>query len=240
MSSFIFKPDIYIPIQIEIYNGDCLKLMHDLPDNSIDGVITDPPYFIDKLDSQKHNDKKHVNELYSLYLQVSQILFKKLKPSGFFLSFSPPQLYDSIAIACENAGFEIRDRINWRYSESVSEENTVNHAMEQNYELKDKDTNCKTSMIKSWYEPICVAMKPPGERTYILNEIRFNNGHIEFLQKIEIDNDCVYNKSTIKPIALIKHLISIFSKKGSTILDPFMGSGTTALACLHEGRGCIE
>lgn len=247
MSSFIFKPDIYIPIQVEIYNDDCVKLMCDLPNNSIDCVITEPPYFIDNLDSQMDDDKKEVKELYGFYLQVSQILFKKLKPGGFFLSFSSPPLYHSIATACENAGFEIRDMINWKYTESMPKEITVNHAidnlkvdMEQKDELKNKYTNYKTPMIKSWFEPICVAMKPPGKRTYILNEIRFNTGLIEFSQKVGIDNDCVYsNRINVKPIALIKHLISIFSKKGSTVLDPFMGSGTTAVACLREGRNCI-
>jgi site-specific DNA-methyltransferase (adenine-specific) len=247
MSSFIFKPNICVPVQVEIYNDDCVKLMDDLPNNSIDCIITDPPYFIDKIDSKMDDDKKQVKELYDLYLQVSQILFKKLKPGGFFLSFSSPRLYDSIDMACENAGFEIIDMINWKYTESMPKEITVSHAIdnlkvvhEQKDELKDEYTNCKTPMIKSCFEPICVAMKPPGERTDILNEIRCHTGLIELSQKVGIDNDCLYNNHiTVKPIALIKYLISIFSKKGSTILDPFMGSGTTAVACLHEGRSCI-
>ena len=44
---------------------------------------------------------------------------------------------------------------------------------------------------------------------------------------------------TVKPLALIEHLIKLFSKKGSLIVDPFLGSGTTALACKNTKRKCI-
>jgi site-specific DNA-methyltransferase (adenine-specific) len=44
---------------------------------------------------------------------------------------------------------------------------------------------------------------------------------------------------TVKPIALIEHLIKLFSKKGSLVIDPFLGSGTTALACKNTERKCI-
>ena len=44
---------------------------------------------------------------------------------------------------------------------------------------------------------------------------------------------------TVKPIKLIEHLIRLFSKKGSLVLDPFLGSGTTALACKNSERNCI-
>ena len=44
---------------------------------------------------------------------------------------------------------------------------------------------------------------------------------------------------TVKPIQLIEHLIKLFSKKNSLVLDPFLGSGTTALACKNTQRKCI-
>jgi site-specific DNA-methyltransferase (adenine-specific) len=116
-----------------LLNNDCLIELDKLDDNSIDCVITDPPYFIDKLDNKwsskeinenvknshiKHLpkgmkfDKKQIKNLYDFYLKVSKILIKKIKPGGYFLSFSSPRLYHSIAMSCEIAGFEIRDMIN--------------------------------------------------------------------------------------------------------------------------------
>jgi site-specific DNA-methyltransferase (adenine-specific) len=44
---------------------------------------------------------------------------------------------------------------------------------------------------------------------------------------------------TVKPVALIEHLIRLFSKEGSLVVDPFLGSGTTALACKKTNRRCI-
>ena len=44
---------------------------------------------------------------------------------------------------------------------------------------------------------------------------------------------------TVKPIKLMEHLINVFSKKGAIILDPFLGSGTTAIACKNTNRKCI-
>ena len=44
---------------------------------------------------------------------------------------------------------------------------------------------------------------------------------------------------TVKPLALIEHLIKLFSKKNSLVVDPFLGSGTTAVACKNTDRRCI-
>jgi site-specific DNA-methyltransferase (adenine-specific) len=44
---------------------------------------------------------------------------------------------------------------------------------------------------------------------------------------------------TVKPVSLIEHLVKLFSKENSLVVDPFLGSGTTALACKNTGRRCI-
>jgi site-specific DNA-methyltransferase (adenine-specific) len=44
---------------------------------------------------------------------------------------------------------------------------------------------------------------------------------------------------TIKPLALMKHLVNVFSSKGNLVIDPFMGSGTTGVACVETGRDFI-
>lgn len=44
---------------------------------------------------------------------------------------------------------------------------------------------------------------------------------------------------TVKPVALMEHLIKLFSKSGALIVDPFLGSGTTAVACKNTGRKCV-
>jgi site-specific DNA-methyltransferase (adenine-specific) len=283
---------------IQIYNSDCIEYIKTLDDNSIDLVLTDPPYFIDKLDNkwssdeingEKKNshikhlpkgmkfDKKQVKKLYDYYLELSELLFTKLKPGGYFLSFSSPRLYHAIAMACDIAGFEIRDMINWNYTQSMPKGMSVTHIInkmdispEDKANLIEEYKDFKTPQIRSCFEPICVAMKPIGKLTFIKNELNFKTGLLDFSQKVGIGNDRVpaniitteeYNETydknflvskpgkrekgennthiTVKPIALIEHLIKLFSKKGATVLDPFLGSGTTALASKNTERNCI-
>ena len=292
----IIKEDI--EDNIKIINNDCMIELNRLDDNIIDCVITDPPYFIDKLDNKwdaeevkkdvknshiKHLpkgmkfDKSQVKNLYDYYLELSKLLFKKMKPGAYFLSFSSPRLYHAIAMSCEIAGFEIRDMINWNYTQSMPKGMSIFHIIdkmklteEEKNKLKDEYKNYKTPQIRSCFEPICVAMKPLGKLTFIQNELQFKTGLLDFSQKVGIDNDRVpanvitteeYNESydknfliskpskiekgntnthiTVKPISLIEHLINLFSKENSLVVDPFLGSGTTALACKNTKRRCL-
>jgi site-specific DNA-methyltransferase (adenine-specific) len=284
--------------EIIILNADCMIELNKLQDNSIDCVITDPPYFIDKLDNNWSSteinsdvknshithlpkgmkfDKSQVKNLFDYYLELSKLLFKKMKPGAYFLSFSSPRLYHAIAMSCELAGFEIRDMINWIYTQSMPKGMSVSHIIEkmniteeEKNKLIDEYKDYKTPQIRSCFEPICVAMKPLGKFTFIQNELNFKTGLLDFSQKVGIDNDRVpaniitteeYNESydknflvskpsksekgksnthiTVKPLALIEHLIRLFSKKGSLVVDPFLGSGTTALACKNTERNCF-
>ena len=281
---------------IRIINNDSFLELEKMDDNSIDMVLTDPPYFIDKLDNKwdskkvkndynshvKHlpkgmkYDKMQVKNLYEFYLKLSNILIKKLKPGGFFLSFSSPRLYHSIAMACEIGGFEVRDMINWVYTKTIPKGMSNSHIIkkmdmkeEEKEKLIEKYKNFKTPMIKSCFEPICVCVKPK-QLTYIKNELKWNTGLIDFSQKVgknvdkvpaniitteeieEIyDNNFLVKKPnkqekgeynthpTVKPLSMMKHLIKLFSKENSLVVDPFVGSGTTALACKKTNRRCI-
>jgi len=283
---------------IIILNNDCILELNKMEDNSIDCVITDPPYFIDKLDNKWSSDKvnndtknshiKHlpkgmkfdktqVKSLFDYYLELSKLLFKKMKPGAYFLSFSSPRLYHAIAMSCEIAGFEIRDMINWTYTQSMPKGMSVSHVIkkmnlndEEKNKLIEEYKNFKTPQIKSCFEPICVAMKPIGKLTFIKNELNYKTGLLDFSQKVGKNFDKapaniitteefhdIYDKNflvskpskkekgeynthiTVKPVALIEHLVKLFSKKGSLVVDPFLGSGTTALACKNNGRKCI-
>jgi site-specific DNA-methyltransferase (adenine-specific) len=283
---------------IVLLNNDCMIELNKMADNSIDCVITDPPYFIDKLDDKwsptdikkdvknshiKHLpkgmkfDKNQVKNLYDYYLQLSKLLFKKMKPGAFFLSFSAPRLYHAIAMSCEIAGFEIRDMINWTYTQSMPKGMSISHIINkmeisegEKLKLIEEYKDFKTPQIRSCFEPICVAMKPIGKLTFIQNELNFKTGLLDFSQKVGINGDRVpanimtteeyseaYDKNfmvskpsksekgvdnthiTVKPVALIEHLVKLFSKDGALVVDPFLGSGTTALACKNTNRKCI-
>jgi site-specific DNA-methyltransferase (adenine-specific) len=278
--------------------GDCIEFMKKLPSNSIDMVCTDPPYFLDGLNSDwnkktldkkgssvivgnlpkgmkfDRNQSKKFNEFYSL---VSIEVFRILKPGGSFLSFSSPRLYHSMAMAIEDAGFEIRDMLGWIYTQSQVKafsqdhiiDNDKNLSIEQKAELKNLCKDWKTPQLKPAIEPICFAVKPIEGR-YIDNFKKYGLGlmntseetktgidyfpsNIVITENISQELDTVflvakpkkiekgdYNTHlSVKPVSLISHLIKLFTKEGAIILDPFMGSGTTAVSCIHTKRNYI-
>jgi len=293
----ILESEIAADEKIVILNDDCMNALKDLEDNSIDCVLTDPPYFIDKLDNTwssdavnkdvknshiKHLpkgmkfDKSQVKHLFDYYLELSRLLFQKMKPGAYFLSFSSPRLYHAIAMSCEIAGFEVRDMINWTYTQTMPKGMSITHIIKK-MSISDEDKEAlireyegfKTPQIRSCFEPICVAMKPTHS-TFIRNELQFGTGLLNFSEKVGIDSDRVpaniitteefslcYDKNflvskpgkkekgtgnthiTVKPLALIEHLIKLFTKENSVVVDPFLGSGTTAVACKHTNRRCI-
>ena len=121
---------------IELAN--CIEAMKKLPDNSIDMVCTDPPYFLDglgddwdkkKLDKKGSSnmvgnlpkgmkfDRNQSKKFSEFYRKVSDEVFRVLKPGGSFISFSSPRLYHSMTIAVEDSGFEIRDMLAWIYTQ---------------------------------------------------------------------------------------------------------------------------
>ena len=115
-----------------IEHVNCLDAMKKLPDNSIDMVCTDPPYFLDglgddwdktKLDKKGSSklvgnlpkgmkfDRKQSKNFTEFYRGISDEAFRILKPGGAFISFSSPRLYHAKTVAVEDAGFEIRDML---------------------------------------------------------------------------------------------------------------------------------
>jgi site-specific DNA-methyltransferase (adenine-specific) len=184
----------------QIVCGDSLEILRDLDENSVDVILTDPPYFLDKMDNNwnsqkvanKSNqqvikslpsgmkfDRQQVINFYNWYLKVSTELFRVLKPGGFFFSFSSPRLYHRMASAMDDAGFEIRDMFIWLYTQNQVKAMSLNHFIDKSNIseiekklLKEKLKGWKTPQIKSCFEPIAMGQKPT-EGTF-LNNIQNN------------------------------------------------------------------
>jgi len=278
--------------------GECVDMMKKISSNSIDMVCTDPPYFLDglgddwnkeSLDNKgssavvgnlpkgmkfDRNQSKKFNEFYS---KVSSEVYRILKPGGAFISFSSPRLYHSMAMAIEDAGFEIRDMLGWIYTQSQVKAFSQDHIIEkdkslnaeQKKQLKETCNNWKTPQLKPAIEPMCLAVKPIEGR-YIDNFQKYGTGlmntseetktgegffpsNIITTDKVEESMDRVFlvskpNKTekgdynthlSVKPVSLISHLVKLFTKEDAIVLDPFMGSGTTAVACVQSKRRYI-
>ena len=87
----------------KVIEGDCLEVMKDIPDKSVDSIVTDPPYELGFMGKSWDNTGIANNPL--MWAECLRVL----KPGGYLLSFSGTRTYHRMASAIEDAGFEVRD-----------------------------------------------------------------------------------------------------------------------------------
>jgi site-specific DNA-methyltransferase (adenine-specific) len=87
--------------------GDCLDKLKELDDNSIDSIVTDPPYGLSFMGKKWDYDVPSQ--------EIWEECYRVLKPGGYLLAFAGSRTYHRMAVRIEDAGFEIRDQIMWIY-----------------------------------------------------------------------------------------------------------------------------
>ena len=128
---------------MKLLHGDCIQVMRTFADNSIDAVVTDPPYELGFMGKSWDSTGIAFNvEVWAECLRI-------LKPGGHLLAFSGSRTYHRMAVAIEDAGLEIRDQIMWIYGSGFP----------KSYNLKDEWQGWGTA-LKPAHEPIVVARKP--------------------------------------------------------------------------------
>lgn len=107
----------------EIRVGDCLETMRAMPDNSVDSIVTDPPYGLSFMGKKWDYDVPSV-EVWAECLRV-------LKPGGHLLAFAGTRTQHRMAVRIEDAGFEIRDMIAWVYGSGFPKSLDVSKAIDK-------------------------------------------------------------------------------------------------------------
>lgn len=146
-----------------VINGDCLEELGKLDENSIDVIVTDPPYELNFMGKGWDNAGVSFNiETWGKCLRV-------LKPGGYLLAFGGTRTYHRIACAIEDAGFEIRDCIMWLYGSGFPKSLNIGLAIDKKLGNENITRGIKEAQnewqgwgtaLKPSYEPIIVARKP--------------------------------------------------------------------------------
>ena len=207
---------------IRLLKGDCIKQLKVLKDNSVDSVVTDPPYEIGFMG--KGWDDSGIANNPELWKEVLRVL----KPGGHLLSFSHSRTYHRQAVAVEDAGFDIRDQIMWVYGSGFPKSHNIGKSVDKllgnerevvattnNIKLKSGpmyegwqsadriqlDITKGTSQYEGWgtalkpaHEPIVMARKPLSEKTVAKNVLEYGTGGIN------IDGCRVGYSETNRPI----------------------------------------
>jgi site-specific DNA-methyltransferase (adenine-specific) len=108
---------------IEIKHGDCLDVLRTLADNSVDSIVTDPPYGLSFMGKKWDYDVPAV-DVWAECLRV-------LKPGGHLLAFAGTRTQHRMAVRIEDAGFEIRDMIAWVYGSGFPKSLDVSKAIDK-------------------------------------------------------------------------------------------------------------
>ncbi len=257
-----------------IDNIDCRLGVLNIENNSVSLILTDPPYFIDGM-GEGWNTKKlkkrvkpgvvgslpagmkfstqQGRDLQHFLFPIATEWLRVLRPGGFCLLFSQNRLVHRAAISLEDAGFEIRDMLLWRYegqAKAFTQEHFVrksNLPEQEKERLIGKLGGRKTPQLKPQGEMIVLA-QAPREGTFVENWDKWETGLIDvnqpFINRDKFPGTVIparkpkrqFGHMTEKPVDLLRHLIRIFSSPDSLVLDPFAGSGSTGVAALLESR----
>ncbi len=202
---------------IQLLCGDCLELMRDIPSGSVDAVITDPPYGL--------NDGSG----------------KVTKRGGELVSFSAGKWDNELPLVwLDDSSRIIKDGC-WiaTFTDNLSVKPVWERLQENGYRpkqtfywVKNNPPPQPRSNFASGVETAVVATKGVVKK--------WNGGGWElnyFFCPIVTSDRTPH--PTQKPVAVMKYLIELLSYPGDTVLDPFMGSGTTGVACVQTGRSFI-
>lgn len=230
ITKLVKQKTIHIKPKYHLQNTDAISLMKDIGKESVDLVLTDPPYQISRKTNFKSGEKKGTdvdrfrvdyefgqwdaipaNEHTKLMADFATESFRVLKKGGIAVVWYDLWKMESLRYHLENAGFRMFRLIEWEKTNPVpinADKMFLSNAREQAI--------------------VCVKGAKPTFNGY------YENGSF----KMPITRENRFHP-TQKPIALMKELILKLSNEGDTILDPFSGSGTTLAASIELGRNSI-
>ena len=107
----------------KLLNGDCLDKLKELEDNSIDSIVTDPPYGLSFMGKKWDYDVPSQ--------AIWEECIRVLKPGGHLLAFAGSRTYHRMAVRIEDAGFEIRDQIMWVYGSGFPKSHNIGKAVDK-------------------------------------------------------------------------------------------------------------
>ena len=234
---------------IELYKGDCLEVMKDIEDNSIDAIITDPPYGTTacKWDS--------VIDLELMWAELNRII----KPTGAIVLFAQ-QPFSSVLLVSNVKKF--RHRFLWE------KDKCANFMVAKAQPLKYTEgvlVFCNVGFLENQFK------KPFGTYNPQMREGKGNNRDLEKVvdksknlddinkrdnpTRLKLSNNSAKQRfpkdvlnittqhkrvhPTQKPVALMEYLIKTYTNENETVLDFTMGSGSTMVACQNTKRNGI-
>ena len=213
-------------LKFDLWKGDCLELMKDIPDGSVDLILTDPPYLISKK-SNFHTMKDRKNQRTGTDFGEWDYEFSngdwinlcssKLRGGGTLLAFNDFKKATEIVNIATEHELIYKDTLVWHKT----------NPMPRN---RDRRFISNIEMIQLY-------VKPKNKWTFNRQNDKYESSVLSF----PVESGGVFKRyhPTQKSVKLLEYLVSICSNTGDTVLDLFSGSFSTAIACLNTDRNFI-
>lgn len=240
ISSFLFEQEIQ-NAKASIFCGDCFLVLEQLveknPAGFVDMIFVDPPYFLSSggitchsgkmvsVDKGSWDKSKSIEEMHQFNMQWLALCQKALKANGTIWVSGTSHVIHSVGYAMQTLGYKILNDITW--------------------EKPNPPPNLSCRYFTHATETIIWAAKnSKSKHKFNYQEMKVSNAgkQMKSVWKITAPNseEKIFGKHpTQKPLKLLERCILAASDEADLILDPFMGSGTTAVAALQHGRNVI-
>lgn len=222
---------------MELYCGDCLKEMRKIPDKSVHLILTDPPYGVGNFMKERNVgihrlkgrdnfvldgwDNAEEREFETLMANFLKEAYRVLIPQGALVLFTSFQKVPMIQTHATETGFYYKTTGVWHRTNPMPRNMNlqfINSCDPWMYFLKTSKSSRKSGTFNNRGEAVhdCIscAVVPQSEKE-------------------------ISNHPTQKPEMLMRKFVELLSNAGEMVLDPFMGGGTTGVACIHARRNFI-
>ena len=235
--------------KITLYHGDCLKLLKNLPDESVDLIVTSPPYCMGKAYEDPHNDIKTFRQQ---HISIFNDLYRILKPSGSVCWQVGYHVSDKCVIPLDYVVYDIfstesekreyplilRNRIIWTFGHGLNSTTRFSGR----HEMILWFTKGEQRIFN--LDNVRVPQKYPGKRFYkgphkgelSGNPLGKNPSDVWEIPNVKAKHVEKTEHPCQFPVAIPQRLIRTLTPADGLVLDPFMGSGTTGVSAVIEGR----
>lgn len=237
---------------VVLYNGNCFDILKKIPDETIDVIITSPPYCMKKAYENPTDD---INTFKEMHETIFPELYRILKPNGSICWQVGYHVNDAQTIPLDYIVYDVfthnssklkyplilRNRIIW----------TFGHGLNSTKRFSGRHETIlwftKGDKYQFNLDDVRIPQKYPGKRFYkgpnkgkiSGNPFGKNPSDIWDIPNVKAQHIEKTNHPCQYPVALPQRLIKALTKEGDTVLDPFMGSGTTGVAAILENRKFI-
>lgn len=195
-----------------VHHGDCLALLPEIENETVDAVITDPPYGIDYQSARRTATERHpkIENDKHPFIWWLHDAFRILKANGILLCFCRWDVQEAFKQAIEWAGFTIRSQVIWD---------------REIHGMGDLKASFAPQHDVIWFATKGSYEFPSNRPQSIIRVPRLQGDELRHPNE--------------KPVDLMRYLIQVTTQVGDLIVEPFAGSGSTCLAAMQEGRRCI-